>query len=231
MSESHAGSGGDTAWQGAFYNLCVKLAATGGLVAFAGWLYEGFSTRGPHRSTLMSVRGRSFCCSCASRSSLWAFTISARFLQAVRLEGRSLRDGLRPERGLSRRLHQTAFSNYIAFIILGTGWARVSGDSDGSAVLKADTASGAWVYEPADRPLLRDFRRGGVSHRLAFGGLLHRLTRFMAQFFHPYAIFDIPSIRGLCAAGMAAASRWLVGGGIVGSTSATASASWAPRCL
>ena len=42
--------------------------------------------RGPHRSTLMSVRGRSFCCSCASRSSLWAFTISARFLQAVRLQ-------------------------------------------------------------------------------------------------------------------------------------------------
>ena len=56
-------------WQGAFYNL-AKLVATGG----------------PHRSTLMSVRGRSFCCSCASRSSLWAFTISARFLQAVRLQ-------------------------------------------------------------------------------------------------------------------------------------------------
>jgi len=32
-------------WQGAFYNL-AKLVATGGLVWFAGWLYEGFSADG-----------------------------------------------------------------------------------------------------------------------------------------------------------------------------------------
>lgn len=31
-------------WQGAFYNL-AKLVATGGLVWFAGWLYEGFNDR------------------------------------------------------------------------------------------------------------------------------------------------------------------------------------------
>ena len=37
-------------------------------------------------TTPLWVRGRSFCCSCASRSSLWAFTISARFLQAARLQ-------------------------------------------------------------------------------------------------------------------------------------------------
>ena len=78
---------GHTDRTGAVFLHCDITSMSRGTQYFVKGIFTRVSApRGPHRSTLMSVRGRSFCCSCASRSSLWAFTISARFLQAVRLQ-------------------------------------------------------------------------------------------------------------------------------------------------
>ena len=172
-------------WQGAFYNL-AKLVATGGLVWLAGWLYEGFSTSG---TASFDAYVRSWTVVllllCVTLVALGLYHLRALPSGGSASEGRSLRDGLS---GLKEVI--AAFFTkrhiwyYIAFIILyrlGEGFVM----KIVPLFLKADTASGGLgAFEPADRPLLRDFRRRGVSHRLAFGGLLHRPTRSAAHSFH-----------------------------------------------
>ena len=74
---------------------------------------------------------------------------------------------------------------------------------------------GLGSYEPADRPLLRDFRRGGVSAGLAFGGLLHRPTWSAAHSFTLCCIFNLPFGVYALLAWFQPSSLWLVGGGIV----------------
>ena len=184
-------------WQGAFYNL-AKLVATGGLVWLAGWLYEGFSTSG---TASFDAYVRSWTVVllllCVTLVALGLYHLRALPSGGSASEGRSLRDGLS---GL-REVIGAFFTKrhiwyYIAFIILyrlGEGFVM----KIVPLFLKADTASGGLgSYEPADRPLLRDFRRGGVSHRLAFGGLLHRPTRSAAHSFHA-VLYLQPAVRGL----------------------------------
>ena len=184
-------------WQGAFYNL-AKLVATGGLVWFAGWLYEGFSADGAS-SYDASVGSWTvvLLLLCVTLVALGLYHLRALPSGGSASEGRSLRDGLS---GL-REVIGAFFTKrhiwyYIAFIILyrlGEGFVM----KIVPLFLKADTASGGLgAFEPADRPLLRDFRRRGVSHRLAFGGLLHRPTRSAAHSFHA-VLYLQPAVRGL----------------------------------
>ena len=184
-------------WQGAFYNL-AKLVATGGLVWFAGWLYEGFSADGAS-SYDASVGSWTvvLLLLCVTLVALGLYHLRALPSGGSASEGRSLRDGLS---GLKEVI--AAFFTkrhiwyYIAFIILyrlGEGFVM----KIVPLFLKADTASGGLgAFEPADRPLLRDFRRGGVSAGLAFGGLLHRPTRSAAHSFHA-VLYLQPAVRGL----------------------------------
>ena len=184
-------------WQGAFYNL-AKLVATGGLVWLAGWLYEGFSADGAS-SYDASVGSWTvvLLLLCVTLVALGLYHLRALPSGGSASEGRSLRDGLS---GLKEVI--AAFFTkrhiwyYIAFIILyrlGEGFVM----KIVPLFLKADTASGGLgAFEPADRPLLRDFRRRGVSHRLAFGGLLHRPTRSAAHSFHA-VLYLQPAVRGL----------------------------------
>ena len=184
-------------WQGAFYNL-AKLVATGGLVWLAGWLYEGFSADGAS-SYDASVGSWTvvLLLLCVTLVALGLYHLRALPSGGSASEGRSLRDGLS---GL-REVIGAFFTKrhiwyYIAFIILyrlGEGFVM----KIVPLFLKADTASGGLgAFEPADRPLLRDFRRRGVSHRLAFGGLLHRPTRSAAHSFHA-VLYLQPAVRGL----------------------------------
>ena len=184
-------------WQGAFYNL-AKLVATGGLVWLAGWLCDGFSAVGAS-SYDASVGSWTvvLLLLCVTLVALGLYHLRALPSGGSASEGRSLRDGLS---GLKEVI--AAFFTkrhiwyYIAFIILyrlGEGFVM----KIVPLFLKADTASGGLgAFEPADRPLLRDFRRGGVSHRLAFGGLLHRPTRSAAHSFHA-VLYLQPAVRGL----------------------------------
>ena len=207
-------------WQGAFYNL-AKLVATGGLVWLAGWLYEGFSTSG---TASFDAYVRSWTVVLlllkVSRSSLWALSPRASFWAS---EGRSLRDGLS---GLKEVI--AAFFTkrhiwyYIAFIILyrlGEGF-----DEDRSAVPPSGyRIRGLGSYEPADRPLLRDFRRGAFLIGSLLAGCYIARRGLRRTLFTLCCIFNLRS--GLRLAWFQPSGMWQMGGGIVVSTSAT-SASW-----
>ena len=106
-------------WQGAFYNL-AKLVATGGLVWFAGWLYEGFSADGAS-SYDASVGSWTvvLLLLCVTLVALGLYHLRALPSGGSASEGRSLRDGLS---GL-REVIGAFFTKrhiwyYIAFIIL-----------------------------------------------------------------------------------------------------------------
>ena len=129
-------------WQGAFYNL-AKLLATGGLVWFAGWLYESFSAEG---TATFDAYVRSWtvvlAILCATLVALGAYHLRALPSGGAAAERRSLREGLS---GLKEVI--AAFFTkrhiwyYIAFIILyrlGEGFVM----KIVPLFLKADTASG-----------------------------------------------------------------------------------------
>lgn len=184
-------------WQGAFYNF-AKLVAPGGLVWLAGWLCDGFSAVGAS-SYDASVRSWTvvLLLLCAALVALGLYHLRALPSGGSASEGRSLQDdliGLREVIGAFFTKRHIWY--YIAFIILyrlGEGFVM----KIVPLFLKADTASGGLgSYEPADRPLLRDFRRGGVSAGLAFGGLLHRPTWSAADSFHA-VLYLQPAVRGL----------------------------------
>ena len=106
-------------WQGAFYNL-AKLLATGGLVWFAGWLYESFSAEG---TATFDAYVRSWTVVlvilCGALVALGAYHLRALPSGGAAAERRSLREGLS---GLKEVI--AAFFTkrhiwyYIAFIIL-----------------------------------------------------------------------------------------------------------------
>ena len=179
-------------------------------------------------TTPLFVRGRSFCCSCAPRSSLWVFTISARFLQAAQLrEGLS---GLREVIGAFFTKRHIWY--YIAFIILyrlGEGFVM----KIVPLFLKADTASGGLGLTNQQIGLYYGtFGAGAFLLGSLLAGYLHRPTWSAADSFHAVLVSSTcrsgstPCLHGssLRACGSwAVASSW--------STSATDSDSWASRCL
>ncbi|MBP3529019.1 MAG: MFS transporter, partial [Alistipes sp.] len=129
-------------WQGAFYNL-AKLVATGGLVWFAGFLYEGFSAVG---AATFDAYVRSWtvvlAILCGLLVLLGVYHVRALPAGGGAAERHSLRDGLSGLKEVVGAFFQKKHIwYYIAFIILyrlGEGFVM----KIVPLFLKADTASG-----------------------------------------------------------------------------------------
>ena len=151
-------------WQGAFYNL-AKLVATGGLVWFAGFLYEGFSAVG---AATFDAYVRSWtvvlAILCGLLVLLGVYHVRALPAGGGAAERHSLRDGV---------LHQTAYL-VLPRIHHPLSSGRGLRDEDRAVVPQSRYGFGrSGPHEPADRPLLRDIRCRGFSFGFAAGGLLY----------------------------------------------------------
>ena len=203
-------------WQGAFYNL-AKLVATGGLVWFAGWLYEGFSADGAS-SYDASVGSWTvvLLLLCVTLVALGLYHLRALPSGGSASEGRSLRDGLS---GLKEVI--AAFFTkrhiwyYIAFIILyrlGEGFVM----KIVPLFLKADTASGGLGLSNQQIGLYYGTFGAGaflLGSLLAGYYIAHRGLR--RTLFTLCCIFNIPFAVYALLAWLQSQSMWLVGGGIV----------------
>ena len=203
-------------WQGAFYNL-AKLVATGGLVWFAGWLYEGFSADGAS-SYDASVGSWTvvLLILCGTLVALGLYHLRALPSGGSASEGRSLRDGLS---GL-REVIGAFFTKrhiwyYIAFIILyrlGEGFVM----KIVPLFLKADTASGGLGLSNQQIGLYYGTFGAGaflLGSLLAGYYIAHRGLR--RTLFTLCCIFNIPFAVYALLAWLQSQSMWLVGGGIV----------------
>ena len=203
-------------WQGAFYNL-AKLVATGGLVWFAGWLYEGFSADGAS-SYDASVGSWTvvLLLLCVTLVALGLYHLRALPSGGSASEGRSLRDGLS---GL-REVIGAFFTKrhiwyYIAFIILyrlGEGFVM----KIVPLFLKADTASGGLGLSNQQIGLYYGTFGAGaflLGSLLAGYYIAHRGLR--RTLFTLCCIFNIPFAVYALLAWLQPQSMWLVGGGIV----------------
>ena len=203
-------------WQGAFYNL-AKLVATGGLVWFAGFLYEGFSAVG---AATFDAYVRSWTVVllllCVTLVALGLYHLRALPSGGSASEGRSLRDGLS---GL-REVIGAFFTKrhiwyYIAFIILyrlGEGFVM----KIVPLFLKADTASGGLGLSNQQIGLYYGTFGAGaflIGSLLAGYYIAHRGLR--RTLFTLCCIFNIPFAVYALLAWLQPQSMWLVGGGIV----------------
>ena len=203
-------------WQGAFYNL-AKLVATGGLVWFAGWLYEGFSADGAS-SYDASVGSWTvvLLILCGTLVALGLYHLRALPSGGSASEGRSLRDGLS---GL-REVIGAFFTKrhiwyYIAFIILyrlGEGFVM----KIVPLFLKADTASGGLGLTNQQIGLYYGTFGAGAfllgsllaGYYIARRGLRRTLFTLCCIFNLPFGVYAL-------LAWFQPSSMWLVGGGIV----------------
>ena len=203
-------------WQGAFYNL-AKLVATGGLVWFAGWLYEGFSADGAS-SYDASVGSWTvvLLLLCVTLVALGLYHLRALPSGGSASEGRSLRDGLS---GL-REVIGAFFTKrhiwyYIAFIILyrlGEGFVM----KIVPLFLKADTASGGLGLTNQQIGLYYGTFGAGAfligsllaGYYIARRGLRRTLFTLCCIFNLPFGVYAL-------LAWFQPSSMWLVGGGIV----------------
>ena len=203
-------------WQGAFYNL-AKLVATGGLVWFAGFLYEGFSAVG---AATFDAYVRSWTVVllilCGTLVALGLYHLRALPSGGSASEGRSLRDGLS---GLKEVI--AAFFTkrhiwyYIAFIILyrlGEGFVM----KVVPLFLKADTASGGLGLTNQQIGLYYGTFGAGAfligsllaGYYIARRGLRRTLFTLCCIFNLPFGVYAL-------LAWFQPQSMWLVGGGIV----------------
>ena len=203
-------------WQGAFYNL-AKLVATGGLVWFAGFLYEGFSAVG---AATFDAYVRSWtvvlAILCGLLVLLGVYHVRALPSGGSASEGRSLRDGLS---GLKEVI--AAFFTkrhiwyYIAFIILyrlGEGFVM----KIVPLFLKADTASGGLGLTNQQIGLYYGTFGAGAfligsllaGYYIARRGLRRTLFTLCCIFNLPFGVYAL-------LAWFQPQSMWLVGGGIV----------------
>ena len=203
-------------WQGAFYNL-AKLVATGGLVWFAGFLYEGFSAVG---AATFDAYVRSWtvvlAILCGLLVLLGVYHLRALPSGGSASEGRSLRDGLS---GL-REVIGAFFTKrhiwyYIAFIILyrlGEGFVM----KIVPLFLKADTASGGLGLTNQQIGLYYGTFGAGAfllgsllaGYYIARRGLRRTLFTLCCIFNLPFGVYAL-------LAWFQPSSLWLVGGGIV----------------
>ena len=203
-------------WQGAFYNL-AKLVATGGLVWFAGFLYEGFSAVG---AATFDAYVRSWtvvlAILCGLLVLLGVYHVRALPSGGSASEGRSLRDGLS---GL-REVIGAFFTKrhiwyYIAFIILyrlGEGFVM----KVVPLFLKADTASGGLGLTNQQIGLYYGTFGAGAfllgsllaGYYIARRGLRRTLFTLCCIFNLPFGVYAL-------LAWFQPSSMWLVGGGIV----------------
>ena len=204
-------------WQGAFYNL-AKLVATGGLVWFAGWLFNRFapdaaSDVGAYRhawTIVLVMRGASMVA-----AGLWHIRVLP--LSGAPASGaHSLREGLD---GL-REVITSFFAKrhiwyYIAFIILyrlGEGFVM----KIVPLFLKADTSIGGLGLSNQQIGLYYgSFGAGAVllgsllaGYFIAGRGLKRTLFTLCCIFNIPFAVYALLAL-------FQPSSMWLVGGGIV----------------
>ena len=203
-------------WQGAFYNL-AKLVATGGLVWFAGWLYEGFSADGAS-SYDASVGSWTvvLLLLCVTLVALGLYHLRALPSGGSASEGRSLRDGLSGLKEVVGAFFQKKHIwYYLGFIILyrlGEGFVM----KIVPLFLKADTASGGLGLTNQQIGLYYGTFGAGaflLGSLLAGYYIAHRGLR--RTLFTLCCIFNIPFAVYALLAWLQPQSMWLVGGGIV----------------
>ena len=203
-------------WQGAFYNL-AKLVATGGLVWFAGFLYEGFSAVG---AATFDAYVRSWTVVllllCVTLVALGLYHLRALPSGGSASEGRSLQDdliGLREVIGAFFTKRHIWY--YIAFIILyrlGEGFVM----KIVPLFLKADTASGGLGLTNQQIGLYYGTFGAGAfllgsllaGYYIARRGLRRTLFTLCCIFNLPFGVYAL-------LAWFQPSSLWLVGGGIV----------------
>ena len=203
-------------WQGAFYNL-AKLVATGGLVWFAGFLYEGFSAVG---AATFDAYVRSWTVVllllCVTLVALGLYHLRALPSGGSASEGRSLQDdliGLREVIGAFFTKRHIWY--YIAFIILyrlGEGFVM----KIVPLFLKADTASGGLGLSNQQIGLYYGTFGAGAfllgsllaGYYIARRGLRRTLFTLCCIFNLPFGVYAL-------LAWFQPSSMWLVGGGIV----------------
>ena len=203
-------------WQGAFYNL-AKLVATGGLVWFAGWLYENFSAGS---SAVFDAYVRSWSVVlfilCGLLVLLGLYHSRALPSSDRPTAAHSLKEGLR---GL-KEVIAAFFSKkhiwyYIGFIILyrlGEGFVM----KIVPLFLKADTVSGGLGLTNQQIGLYYGTFGAGAfllgsllaGYYIAWRGLKRTLFTLCCIFNIPFAVYAL-------LAWFQPASMWLVGGGIV----------------
>ena len=203
-------------WQGAFYNL-AKLVATGGLVWFAGWLYEGFSADGAS-SYDASVGSWTvvLLILCVTLVALGLYHLRALPSGGSASEGRSLRDGLSGLKEVVGAFFQKKHIwYYLGFIILyrlGEGFVM----KIVPLFLKADTASGGLGLTNQQIGLYYGTFGAGAfligsllaGYYIARRGLRRTLFTLCCIFNLPFGVYAL-------LAWFQPQSMWLVGGGIV----------------
>ena len=203
-------------WQGAFYNL-AKLVATGGLVWFAGFLYEGFSAVG---AATFDAYVRSWtvvlAILCGLLVLLGVYHVRALPAGGGAAERHSLRDGLSGLKEVVGAFFQKKHIwYYLGFIILyrlGEGFVM----KIVPLFLKADTASGGLGLTNQQIGLYYGTFGAGaflLGSLLAGYYIAHRGLR--RTLFILCCIFNIPFAVYALLAWLQPQSMWLVGGGIV----------------
>ena len=203
-------------WQGAFYNL-AKLVATGGLVWFAGWLYNRFNDAGAAAfdayvqswTIILAIL-------CGVLLLLGFYHANALPAGAAGAGSRSLGEGLR---GL-REVIAAFFAKrhiwyYIAFIILyrlGEGFVM----KIVPLFLKADTSAGGLGLTNQQIGLYYgSFGAGAFLVGSLLAGYYIARRGLKRTLFTLCCIFNIPFAVYALLAWLQPSSMWLVGGGIV----------------
>ena len=203
-------------WQGAFYNL-AKLVATGGLVWFAGFLYEGFSAVG---AATFDAYVRSWtvvlAILCGLLVLLGVYHVRALPAGGGAAERHSLRDGLSGLKEVVGAFFQKKHIwYYLGFIILyrlGEGFVM----KIVPLFLKADTASGGLGLTNQQIGLYYGTFGAGaflLGSLLAGYYIAHRGLR--RTLFILCCIFNIPFAVYALLAWLQPQSMWIVGGGIL----------------
>ena len=219
-------------WQGAFYNL-AKLVATGGLVWFAGFLYEGFSAVGAATFDAYVRSWTVVLAIFAACSSCWASTMSGRFLPAALLRTAFAAGWpFGPERGRRGLLPEKAYL-VLPRIHHPLSSGRGLRDEDRAVVPQSRYGFGrSGPHEPADRPLLRDIRCRGLFFWVRCWRATISHTGACDALFSYYAVSLISRSRSMrCWHGCSLSRCGSWAGASCWNTSATGSDSWALRCL
>lgn len=203
-------------WQGAFYNL-AKLVATGGLVWFAGWLYNNFTAAGAaafdayvHSWTIVMA------ILCGVLVLLGLYHTRALPASETPAEKHSLKEGLGELKAVIAEFFTKKYIwYYIAFIILyrlGEGFVM----KIVPLFLKADTAVGGLGLSNQQIGLYYGtFGAGAFLLGSLLAGYYIAHMGLKKSLFTLCCIFNIPFAVYALLAWFQPASMWLVGGGIV----------------
>lgn len=203
-------------WQGAFYNL-AKLVATGGLVWFAGWLYNRFSVTGAATSdAYVQSWSAVLAILCGVLVALGLYHGRALPGGARAAGGHTLGEGLRELKTvIAAFFTKRHIGYYIAFIILyrlGEGFVM----KIVPLFLKTDTASGGLGMTNQQIGLYYGTFGAGAfllgsllaGYYIAHRGLKRTLFTLCCIFNIPFAVYAL-------LAAFQPSDMWLVGGGIV----------------